>query len=364
MGVVLAAIAGLAAGPALAASYFTQSMTLDVTQALVTAYVQGTATPAEADAVRAWLAQPVNQLLANYWMQQDWEALATDLPLAATTDEPTADELLALLRPRLIAPVAYRRAAPGWRRWAAAAALAGTVATGGWLYYAQHRAAPVAALHVTTGFGQTRTLTLSDGSRVTLNGHSHLRYAATWAPGQPREVWLDGEGYFAIQHTADNQRFLVHTDAGVQVDVLGTRFVVARRRAHTRVVLLQGKVRVEFEDRQQPDVLMNPGELVETQDAATPNSRPVLVAHERVHTAPYAAWKDAELVLDETTIADLANRLHDTYGLDVVVTNPELNRRRVTGTVPVGELEVLLQALQETFHLRITRQGNRLMLAE
>ena len=339
-------------------------MTPDVTQALVAAYVRGAATPAEAEAVRTWLAQPANQLLATYWMQQHWDGLATTLPLAATAGDPDYQALLADLRTRLPPTLPRYRAAPAWRRWAAAAALVGTVGAGGWLYYGQHRAASAAPLAASTAYGQTRTLTLSDGSVVTLNGHSSLRYARDWAAGQPREVWLKGEGYFAIQHTQDNQRFLVHTDAGVQVEVLGTQFVVARRGGQTRVVLLQGKVRVEFDDRQHPDVLMKPGELVETQDATTPGAAPLLVAHERVHTAPYAAWKDAQLVLDETTIAELATRLHDTYGLEVVVASPGLNSRRMTGTVPVGELDVLLQALQETFHLRITRQGNRLTLAD
>jgi ferric-dicitrate binding protein FerR (iron transport regulator) len=200
---------------------------------------------------------------------------------------------------------------------------------------------------------------LPDGSQATLNGHSQLRYAATWAADKPREVWLDGEGFFSVQHMVNNQRFLVHTTAGLQVEVLGTKFVVARRRDQTRVVLLSGKVRVEFDDHQQPDVILHPGELVETHD-----DQPALVTHKRVHTAPYAAWKDAQLVLDETTIAELATRLHDTYGLEVVVTTPELNRRRVTGTVPVGELPTLLQALEETFQLQATREGNRLTLAE
>jgi ferric-dicitrate binding protein FerR (iron transport regulator) len=341
-------------------------MTPSITQALVTAYARGTASPAEAEAVRTWLAQPANQLLATYWLQEHWHELAATLPLPAASDDPDFEQLLADLHPRLAPPVAplYRAPPVRWRRWAAAATLASAVAVGGWLYQNQHRPAPAAVLAARTTYGQTRTLRLSDGSVVTLNGHSQLRYATTWAPGQPREVWLQGEGYFAIQHTADNQRFLVHTDAGLQVEVLGTQFVVARRRTQTRVVLLQGKVRVEFDDRRQPDVLLKPGELVETQDAPTPGSAPVVTAHQRVHTAPYSTWKDAELVLDETTIAELATRLHDTYGLDVEVTTPELNSRRVTGTVPVGELDVLLQALQETFHLRITRQGNRLTLAE
>jgi ferric-dicitrate binding protein FerR (iron transport regulator) len=125
------------------------------------------------------------------------------------------------------------------------------------------------------------------------------------------------------------------------------------------VVLLQGKVRVEFDEHQRPDVILHPGELVETTD-----DQPGLTTHKKVHTAPYAAWKDDQLVLDETSIAELATRLHDTYGLDVAVTTPELNRRRVTGTVPVSDLPTLLQALEETFHLQATRQGNRLTLAE
>lgn len=340
-------------------------MTPDVTQELVAAYVRGTATPAQAEAVRAWLGQPTNQLLASYWMQQHWDELAADLPLTPIATEPPTEELLSAVRARLSPAVPRRRpAAPAWRRWVAAAALGGTVAAGGWLYYGQHHTAPAAPLVAQTAYGQTKALTLSDGSQVKLNGHSRLRYAATWAPGKPREVWLQGEGFFSITHQANNQRFLVHTEAGVQVEVLGTQFVVARRGGKTRVVLLQGKVRVEFDDRQRPDLLMTPGELIETQDTPTPGEAPVLVAHKQVHTAPYAAWKDAQLVLDETTIAELAARLHDTYGLDVVVATPALNNRRVTGTVPVGELDVLLQALQETFHLRITRAGNRLTLAE
>ncbi|QKG51439.1 FecR family protein [Hymenobacter sp. BRD67] len=329
-------------------------MTPDITQELLSTYAAGTATAAEAAAVRAWLAQPANQLLAQLWMQQHWDALAA-IPLAGA-DEPDYEALLARTRLQLVPAAPRYRATQTWRRWAAAAALAVTVAGGSWLFYQGHHTPP---LVVAAPYGQTRQLTLPDGSQVTLNGHSQLRYATTWPTDRPREVWLDGEGFFSVQHMPNNQRFLVHTTAGLQVEVLGTKFVVARRRDQTRVVLLSGKVRVEFDDHQQPDVLLRPGELVETHD-----DQPALVTHMKVHTAPYAAWKDAELVFDETTIAELATRLQDTYGLEVVVATPELNRRRVTGTVPVGELPILLQALEETFHLQATRQGNHLTLAE
>ena len=336
-------------------------MNPDITQELFTAYVRGAASETEAVVVRAWLAQPAHQLLAQHWMLQHWEELAAQ-PAPTLADGPDYEALLTRLHGQLAfgqtrQPVAP---APVWRRWAAAAAVAGTLLGGGSWWLLQQQAP--ASQTIATSYGQTRTVQLSDGSSVMLNGHSTLRYPAAWKPGQPREVWLDGEGYFAVQHQADNQRFVVHTTAGFNVEVLGTKFTVSRRRDQGRVVLLSGKVRVSFDDRQHPDVILQPGELVETREVQP--AQPVVTAYRKVRTAPYASWKDAELVLDETTIAELAARLQDTYGLEVVVATPELNHRKVTGTVPVRDLGVLLQSLEEAFHLRALRQGNRLTLTE
>ncbi|RZK60506.1 MAG: DUF4974 domain-containing protein [Hymenobacter sp.] len=331
-----------------------------ITQELFTAYVQGAASSAEAATVRAWLAQPANQLLAQYWMSLHWEELAAQP--AAPAEAPDYEALLTRLHQQLDLgqPRRLPAAAPAWRRWAAAAAVAGAALGGGsWWLYSQR---PAPDQQVATAYGQTRTVQLPDGSSVTLNGHSTLRYPAAWPAGQPREVWLDGEGYFSVQHKSDNQHFLVHTTAGFNVEVLGTKFTVSRRRDQGRVVLLSGKVRVRFAGRPHADVILKPGELVETREIQP--AHPVVTAYRPVHTAPYASWKDAELVLDETSIAELATRLQDTYGLRVVVATPQLNQRRVTGTVPVRDLDVLLQSLEEAFHLQATRQGNRLTLTE
>ncbi|MGI4864765.1 MAG: FecR family protein [Janthinobacterium lividum] len=334
-------------------------MTPDITHDLFIAYVRGTATEAEAATVRAWLAQPAHQLLAQHWMLQHWEELAAQ-PAPALADGPDYEALLTRTHEQLaFGQREQAEAAPVWRRWAAAAAVAGTLLGGGSWWLLTHQAP--ASQTIATTYGQTRSVQLTDGSRVLLNGHSTLRYPTAWTPGHPREVWLDGEGYFEVQHQADNQRFVVHTKAGFNVEVLGTKFTVSRRRDQGRVVLLSGKVRVSFEDRQHPDVLLKPGELVETREVQP--AQPVVTAYRKVHTAPYASWKDAELVLDETSIAELANRLQDTYGLEVVTT-PGLNQRRVTGTVPVRDLNVLLQSLEVAFHLRATREGNRLILTE
>ncbi|WP_210520399.1 FecR family protein [Hymenobacter terricola] len=329
-----------------------------VTEALFARYSRGAATPAETAAVRDWLVLPANHDQAQQWMRQHFDALAAAPTPLSGFDEPDYEALLGTLHQRLdfgkhryVMP----EAAPMWRRWAAAAAVAGTLAGGGWLLYSQR---PVAPVEMATSYGQTQLLQLPDGSQVTLNGHSKLRYPAKWAKNRPREVWLDGEGYFAVQHMPNNQRFVVHTRAGFSVEVLGTKFTVNRRRDQARVVLLSGKVRIDFDDPQRTDVIMKPGELVETHDA-----QPAAVVHKAVRPAAYTAWKDDRLVLDETPIAELATRLEDTYGIEVAA-SPELSARKVTGTIPVRDLDVLLLALEEAFHLKATREGNRITLTD
>lgn len=329
-----------------------------VTQEVFTRYVHDQATPAEAAAVRAWLADPTNQLVAEQWMQEHWRTLDA-VPAAPLPDEPDYEALLSSLHRQMgRASSAWR-----WQPWAAAAAVVGGLLAGGWWwqYGAPAPSVAVAAHTEATGYGQKRTLRLSDGTEVTLNGHSTLRYPSTWASGKPREVWLDGEAYFSVRHLPHDEHFIVHTADGMQVEVLGTKFTVYRRQEQARVMLVSGKVRLKFAAAaHRPDLVMQPGELVEL------NSRQpeAAVRKTAVPAAPYTSWKDGKLVFDETTIAELATRLHDTYGVEVDITTPELKDRRITGTVPIGELDVLLQALEETFHLTIRRQQNRLIFSE
>lgn len=333
-----------------------------VTHDLFIRYVRGAATEAEAAAVRTWLAQPANQLVAQHWMRTHWEELDTPSNAALPpSEEPDYEALLTSLHAQLGLPVETTdtAAAPAWRRWVAAAAVVAGVAGSGW--WLQARVADQAAQprEVATRYAQTRDIRLPDGSHVLLNSNSHLRYGDLTASGKPREVWLDGEGYFEVQHTPDNRRFVVHTTAGFNVEVLGTKFTVFRRRQQARVVLLSGKVRVDFNDGRRSDVLMKPGELVETND--TLRTR---VVHKPVRTASYSSWKDNRLVLDDTSIAELVTRLRDTYGVDVVVASPDLNKRRITGTVPIQDLDVLLQALTESFDLRVERRNGRIILSD
>lgn len=319
---------------------------------------QQSATRKEARAVQAWLADPINESLALEWLHQYAQLLEQEEGIAEGMPdfELIQDKLLRQLG--LIPAQQKLPLTQKWSYWAAAAVLLIGLLTGSfWLWRTGLQAPALATL--TTAEGERRTVQLPDGSRVKLNGHSTLRYAANLDKQGVREVWLDGEGFFAVQHLPDHRRFVVHTTAGFNVEVLGTQFTVYRRRAQARVVLLSGKVRVDFADQaRSKEVILKPGELLETRDA-----QPRLIVHKAVKVAPYASWKDDRLVFDDTPLAEVATRLSDTYGVPVVVADPALAQRRITGSFPVGELDDMLLVLEKSFHLTVRRDQKQVILS-
>jgi ferric-dicitrate binding protein FerR (iron transport regulator) len=140
--------------------------------------------------------------------------------------------------------------------WQIAAAVVFVVAVGMLML---HRFNQNALTTQRTSFGKQKEIVLPDQSVVILNGNSSVRYAAAWNTEKAREVWLEGEAYFSVQHTQNHQKFIVHTHDGFQVEVLGTKFSVNNRKKATSVVLQEGKVKVSDASS---TYIMQPGEMV------------------------------------------------------------------------------------------------------
>jgi len=93
---------------------------------------------------------------------------------------------------------------------------------------------------VETGFGETKTIALLDGSEVILNSKSKLIYNEDdWE--NSRRLELDGEAYFKV---AKGKTFSVSTDNGT-VTVLGTEFNVKSFNNYFDVVCYEGIVGVK-----------------------------------------------------------------------------------------------------------------------
>jgi ferric-dicitrate binding protein FerR (iron transport regulator) len=208
----------------------------------------------------------------------------------------------------------------------------------------------------TTAYGEIKTFRLEDGSQVTLNAHSSLRVPRFGFGKMSREVYLAGEGEFIVKHTPDHQRFLVHTPGKVEVEVLGTEFIVDSRSSATRVVLSKGKVQLNLQHMADKPIAMQPGDVVkvDTQGKfSITSSQPI---------EEYAAWKDRRFVFDNTPVREIAQRIRDIYGTEIIIPDQALASRTITGTYKADDAQELLYVLSKILDVQLSRRGEKIIL--
>jgi ferric-dicitrate binding protein FerR (iron transport regulator) len=240
------------------------------------------------------------------------------------------------------------------RQIAAAILLVVGLATGYFLYKNAGR-----QKEYTTTFGQIKTITLPDNSTVILNANSKISFRESWEPTEKREVWLEGEAFFDVTHTKNHQKFKVHTSDNVYVEVLGTRFDVLYRIDKTRVVLSSGKVQLNIAAAQQRQAItMAPGDLVELK------KEKVLLKRQRINPKHFSSWTQHILQFDGTPLAEIITLLEENYGLQVAVADSALLKRKLWGSIPSNNVELLLSAMSNSFNLTVRQTGNHVQIAE
>lgn len=229
--------------------------------------------------------------------------------------------------------------------WAAATVLLVVMVSVG-VYWYTHR-----LVEIKTQFGERLTVVLPDNSFVKLNGNSMLRYGVNWSEGITREVWVDGECFFEVKHTADHQKFIVHTSSHLRVEVLGTKFNVKSREYKSEVMLTEGKVKLNMQDNAEiSSVFLEPGEL-----ATMDNQK---LSKRAVRQKQYTSWVTNKLFFDQTPLGDVAMLLKETYGLNVTFEEPALTTRELSGEISSATADDILYAIAETFGLQVKKNGN------
>lgn len=216
-----------------------------------------------------------------------------------------------------------------------------------------------------TDYGEKISLNLSDGSEIILNANSHLKYLTTVKQGQDIEVWLKGEAYFDISHFEDSKQrsFTVYTSDGA-VEVLGTQFVIKTDPKGTQTVLQKGKIRIKVDadtlakgKEQLKEVTIAPGEL------AYFSSEVGRVERSEVNTRVYTSWIKETWVFDKTPLKQVANRIEDTFDVEVEIAHP-LQTKILSGSIKSTNLDFLQQALSEVINEPVTKRGNKVYIGE
>ena len=200
------------------------------------------------------------------------------------------------------------------------------------------------SIEVATTFGETNTFELSDGSQVVLNANSAFRFSEKWNKGEAREVWLQGEAFFDVQHTA-SQPFIVHTSKG-KIEVLGTEFNVQQRSENLEVTLVSGKVQLELSNKTK--INLNPNDQVRVIGKT--------VDHIQVDVKTATDWKDNKMIFKNASIQSVIQRLENNFGWEIKLKNKAILNRKINASIPENNPTLLLEALSEIYDLKIKKE--------
>jgi ferric-dicitrate binding protein FerR (iron transport regulator) len=346
--------------------------TLSVNKALLFQYFAGNSSPAQKRLIAGWLAHADNQELYFEWLAE-WQSQSPQfLPDGQQRYETYVRYMrenpglgLPSVGPPSVGPLAESDAQEqflvagkrnvGIRPWLMAAASILVLGMTTWL--GRDR---ILYKTYATEFGETRSVELSDGTKVILNANTSMQVPRFGFGEDTREVKLNGEAFFNVTHTADNKRFMVKTDDNFEVMVLGTEFSVYTRRKGGKVLLKKGKVHVLFsEGSEKKELVMKPGDLVTMQKSA---AKPIIKPNS--DTQKLIAWTGNRFVFDKTPLSEVASQLQEHYGIRVEIKDNRFADRTVSGTFKPESGEELLTLLSELFDFRLVREGEAYLILQ
>ncbi|CAN2535588.1 Protein+FecR [Methylocapsa aurea] len=195
-----------------------------------------------------------------------------------------------------------------------------------------------------TGTGELRSLSLEDGSRVELGPDSAI--ATDFSGAERRVALLRGEAWFAVAPDAARP-FSVATPAGTAT-ALGTAFDVSIQGARTEVTVTQHRVRLSGAG---PSVIVEEG----AQSAFAPGV--AAVAPYPVDADQVTAWRRGKLIFDDKPLVEVLAILARYRGGYIILADPALRGRRVTGVFETTAPETALRAIQKSLGLRALSLG-------
>lgn len=311
---------------------------------------EGEVSPSAREEFTAWLRASPEHVRAFLQIAAVWE----DALLLGKRRSPESDALLAAARsqsnlvqlgtiaalravPEATVIADHRLRRPG--RLALAACIL-AVAIGGGLWVQTHRGV------YSTGIGETRWISLADGSTIELNAESRIRVQLT---ARERNVdLLQGQALFQVIKDP-GRPFVVHSGPAQITDV-GTEFDVYRRETDTVVTVIEGRVVVrtapaadEMRSPVPPDgppmsnmtvpthlnvralgIVIAAGEQVDLRPRALP--RPI-----HTNVAAATAWARQTFVFSAAPLSEVVAQYNLYHEKPLIIQDPSLASYHVSG---------------------------------
>ncbi|MEE4453023.1 FecR family protein [Novosphingobium resinovorum] len=301
----------------------------------------GAMSAADAARMEDWLAADPLHARAYARAEMLWAGISRiDAASPAPELPPLRPKPTAQPSPRTARAPAARRAA--WGKWGGGAIAAGVAAL---LVLGADLPVRLRA-DAMTATGEIRAVVLPDGSRATLDTGSAIAFSE-----DGRSVTLL-RGQAAFQVAPDRAHpFSVTADGGTTT-ALGTRFIVRRADADTRVVVSEHSVRVALGARW---ATVREGQGLDYGDAGLGAPRAVAVADAD-------AWTRGRIRVVRRPLGEVVAELARYHRGYIGVVDGELARRTVSGTFDVRDPLGALDVIQRTLGIRSTRLTDGMIL--
>ncbi|HJA15490.1 MAG TPA: DUF4974 domain-containing protein, partial [Candidatus Butyricimonas faecavium] len=195
--------------------------------------------------------------------------------------------------------------------------------------------------------------TLADGTMVWLNSSSQLTFPTRFT-GSTREVIVEGEVYFEVQHD-ENRPFIVWV-GDMNVQVLGTKFCISAYPENEGIMttLVQGAVQVTSGDKQ---VVLQPGYQ------AVVDQHSGVIKQRAVELSLYTSWVQGVFEYENMELNDIMIQLARWYDVQFTFSAPEYKERRFTGVVRKYEdLDDVLDMIEKTTNVKFIVNGRNVTI--
>jgi transmembrane sensor len=211
-----------------------------------------------------------------------------------------------------------------------------------------------------TATGQQKTVTLADGSQMTLNTSSEVH--VSYRNDSRRVILESGEVLFDV--AKDKKRPFSVIAGNGEITALGTMFNVFQSsdKSSVEVALIEGKISVHAN--------------IHTDAKNTSPQKQVLLASESTrYTASGIApiqkindidrliqWKEGRLNFSDATLAEVIQQVNRYTINKIVIDDPQLINETIDAYFIIGDTQALLLALKETLNIRWRYQADRISL--
>lgn len=202
---------------------------------------------------------------------------------------------------------------------------------------------------------EIRTVILADGSSVTLNTNSRLKYPSRFKKDS-RNISLEGEAYFEVKSNPEAP-FIIHTGKAV-IEVLGTSFNVVENSLNneTEVIVKEGIVALSGINNPDNKIILKEGNK-----GLYNYSNNYLIKQENTNRN-FIAWKTRQINFEDDNLLQVVAVLEKVYHKKIIIEDDTLNNCRLTASFKDQSLESVFKVIMTTLNISIKEDNTTFLI--